>query len=424
MVKSFYSSAATMMSNFSCQYNFGSITLALVIMSASECTETQSNCLKGKQQLWVHSATSAMVFIGAVVGQLSMGYLGDLLGRNRAFFGTMLLACLSAAFQAFSPPYGSNDAKTVYSIIALFRFFLGLGLGGIYPLSATKSSEDDTNDSYYGIDKRPIYSKNAAWSYFWQIPGSIAPWIVGALLGCTSHLSDSDKWRLLLGLGAVPSAITILFIILDDMSNDKNSNNVKSVTVGRDSNASVGSTMNSTTAYGEAADRGKSHSTSEVNSFLKDALHEKENVYKLIGAGVTWFLYDILLYGISLLSGTIIDKIDGNITNVSSNSNIRILSGKVLISLVVFIPGVIFSIYLLDAIGVKSLQMLGFAFMTLSSALMAGLFYPLIDSNPNGLYALYCFLSFTLSLGVPLTTFMLPAIIFKKNIRGTLNGIW
>jgi hypothetical protein len=41
-------------------------------MSSSVCTSTQENCNDGKQQAWVTSTASAVVFIGAIVGQLSV----------------------------------------------------------------------------------------------------------------------------------------------------------------------------------------------------------------------------------------------------------------------------------------------------------------------------------------------------------------
>ena len=41
-----------------------------------------------------------------------------------------------------------GNPSSVYGIIILFRFFLGVGLGGIYPLSATKSSEDSAGIEY------------------------------------------------------------------------------------------------------------------------------------------------------------------------------------------------------------------------------------------------------------------------------------
>ncbi len=56
--------------NFSVQYNFQAIAVALLIMSQSQCTSTDVDCKDGEQAEWVHSSATATVFIGAIIGQL------------------------------------------------------------------------------------------------------------------------------------------------------------------------------------------------------------------------------------------------------------------------------------------------------------------------------------------------------------------
>lgn len=63
------------MGNFSIQYNFQSISVALIMMSAFECTSDDGNCKDGKQAGWVASTASAAVFAGAIVGQLTVVYV-------------------------------------------------------------------------------------------------------------------------------------------------------------------------------------------------------------------------------------------------------------------------------------------------------------------------------------------------------------
>jgi MFS family permease len=64
-----------------------------------------------------------------------MGHVGDRLGRNAAFVITSLLASAGALGSALLPFGG---AQQVYLTMAACRFLLGVGLGGCYPLSATK----------------------------------------------------------------------------------------------------------------------------------------------------------------------------------------------------------------------------------------------------------------------------------------------
>ena len=61
--------------------------------------------------------------------------------------------------------------------------------------------------------------------------------------------------------------------------------------------------------------------------------------------------------------------------------------------------------------------------MAFNFALMACLFYPLQKRDPKALYGVYCLITFSLSIGVGLTTFALPAVTFEKEVRTTFNGI-
>jgi PHS family inorganic phosphate transporter-like MFS transporter len=92
-----------------------------------------------------------------------MGYAGDILGRNTAMALTLSLVSVGALMSAVAP-WGS--ASSVYAIIIVARFILGVGAGGVYPLSATKAAEDSGSDG--GVSMH-----GAAWAFFWQQPGAM-----------------------------------------------------------------------------------------------------------------------------------------------------------------------------------------------------------------------------------------------------------
>eukprot|EP00401_Gymnodinium_catenatum_P070679 CAMPEP_0117611742 /NCGR_PEP_ID=MMETSP0784-20121206/82564_1 /TAXON_ID=39447 /ORGANISM="" /LENGTH=153 /DNA_ID=CAMNT_0005415223 /DNA_START=40 /DNA_END=497 /DNA_ORIENTATION=+ len=153
------------MGNFSVQYNFQSIAIALLVMSSSVCTTNDEECKEGMQSGWVSSTATATVFIGAITGQLSMGYAGDVLGRNNAMILTLSLVSVSALLSAIIP---WGNASSIYACIIVTRFILGIGVGGVYPLSATKAAEDG-GDPDGNVDVIA-----ASWAFFWQVPGSMA----------------------------------------------------------------------------------------------------------------------------------------------------------------------------------------------------------------------------------------------------------
>ena len=90
-----------------------------------------------------------------------MGYAGDIFGRTEALFFTLSIATISSVGSALVP---GGNATAIYSIIIGFRFLLGVGLGGVYPLSSTKAAEDSVSSN------GKVNSVESAKSFFWQAP--------------------------------------------------------------------------------------------------------------------------------------------------------------------------------------------------------------------------------------------------------------
>eukprot|EP01031_Cornospumella_fuschlensis_P037949 gene37949-46103_t len=190
----------TAIGNFSIQYNFQSISIALLVMSTIQCTTDDDGCREGEQASWVTSAATATVFAGAIAGQLTMGYLGDMIGRNAALVLTLSLVVFGALLSCVAP---QGSPTTVYSVIIAARFILGIGAGGVYPLSATKAAEDSGSGESVNLNA-------ASWAFFWQQPGAMAPWFLALILLTIPDISNDTLWRLLLGLGAVPALLVVL----------------------------------------------------------------------------------------------------------------------------------------------------------------------------------------------------------------------
>jgi PHS family inorganic phosphate transporter-like MFS transporter len=107
-----------------------------------------------------------------------MGYAGDLIGRNHAMTLTLGMVTFAAIMSAVAP---HGNATSVYATIIVMRFLLGIGVGGVYPLSATKAAEDG------GAGGEAIDLTAASWAFFWQVPGSMVSVAMFMLLyRCTS----------------------------------------------------------------------------------------------------------------------------------------------------------------------------------------------------------------------------------------------
>ena len=92
----------------------------------------------------------------------------------------------------------SSDTK-VYGTVLFGRFVLGLGVGGIYPLSAVSSAE--------GCHESSAKGKRVAQAFFFQTVGQVAPYLVAMLLLALFQPTIPAEWvpqlqfRLLFALG-------------------------------------------------------------------------------------------------------------------------------------------------------------------------------------------------------------------------------
>lgn len=396
----------TAVSNLSVQYNFQAISIALLVMSDSVCTSSDSNCKDGTQKAWVTSTASAVVFVGAIMGQLLMGYLGDLLGRNYAMVLTLSLVVVSALISAFA---SVGAASTIYITIIVARFFLGVGVGGVYPLSATKAAED-------GGGANGVNVVAAGKAFFWQTPGAMSPWLVAYLCSLSDSMSATVQWRLLLGLGAVPAAAVVVMTMMEMRIKAQLREDM--VSAGLDAN---NSSNELTRAQRRSLDSKREHRRKVRNS--TDDIHDKKVWMGLLVTGGGWFLYDIAYYGVNLFGGEILSEISStDDDNVSSPSALRNICQKQLIGLSLGIPACLLCIVLLKYYSTRALQVVGFILIGVMFVIMGAAFKPLRDSDPNALFAVYCMLIFSLNFGPNVTTYVLPAQTFPTHIRATMNG--
>src|SRR5882757_1997953 len=132
---------------------------------------------------------STMLF-AAFLGALVLGRFADLGGRKRVYWLVAAIMIVAAVGSALSPTYW---------VLIAFRFLLGFGVGGDYPVSAVLMSE---------YANRKDRGKLVGMVFGTQALGLIVgPLIALALLGAGA--SNNVAWRTMLALGAVPAAAVI-----------------------------------------------------------------------------------------------------------------------------------------------------------------------------------------------------------------------
>jgi len=318
--------------------------------------------------------------IATFVGAFIFGNLADRLGRKSVYGIEAMLMVLGALMSAFS---------FNVSFLLLSRFILGLGIGGDYPLSAVIMSEY-ANTKTRGRMVTLVFSAQAM--------GLIAgPMVALAILA--AGVDKDLAWRIMLGIGALPAA-TVIYLRRRLPESPRWLARVK----------------------GE-----KEVAAKDLASFsLGDIVIEepKDNIVKkplskywlpLLGTAGTWFLCDYAYYGNTISTPLVLKHIATHANLIQSTA----------ISFLIFVlsavPGYFLSAALIDKIGHKFLQMLGFFMMGLAF-LIIGMFPSIIHNFPL-FVTLYGLSYFFIEFGPNTTTFVLSAEVFPVNVRTTAHGI-
>lgn len=95
----------------------------------------------------LRGAVNAAANIGNVFGQLSFGFMGDAFGRKFAYGKELLIAIVGLVLIIAMPVHGVaglTDGVSKMWWLFGFRFLLGIGIGGDYPMSAAIVAERST----------------------------------------------------------------------------------------------------------------------------------------------------------------------------------------------------------------------------------------------------------------------------------------
>src|ERR1700733_13920964 len=133
---------------------------------------------------------NAVMLGAAFLGALVFGRVADIIGRTRVYWMSAALMVIAAVGSALAPSL---------AVLIAFRFLLGFGVGGDYPVSAVLMSE------YAGRSNR---GRMVGLVFSAQAVGLIVgPLAALALVG--GGAGPARTWRLLLGLGAIPAAAAV-----------------------------------------------------------------------------------------------------------------------------------------------------------------------------------------------------------------------
>src|SRR3984885_3905053 len=334
-----------------------------------------STLLKGQ---W-HLGTGQLALLNAVMlgaaflGALFFGRLADVIGRTRVYWMSAALRVIAAIGSALAPNLGG---------LVAFRFVLGFGVGGDYPVSAVLMSE------YAGTKDR---GRQVALVFSTQAIGLIiGPLLALALLG--GGAGAPVTWRLLLGAGAIPAAAAVwLRRKLPEPDRFK--------------------------AAAAKPDKGRARSraAAQPEAGLRAFLANRRLLVLLTGTAGCWFLLDYAYYGNTISTPRIISLIT---PNASQTTTIAI---QLAIFAVAAVPGYLLAIARLDRIGHRRLQLIGFVMMGLCFAVIG--LVPGMTTTVAPFLLVYGVSYFFTEFGPNVTTFVLPGELFPTRFRATGHGI-
>lgn len=238
------------------------------------------------------------------------------------------------------------------------------------------------------------------------------------VLACfkSAVLADQNNldyvWRICIGLGAVPACISIYFRLTMPESprykmHVSNQNEIE-------------------TAEGNKGNK-VVHKEPRKATFRQFCKHfsKWKNLKVLLGTTIAWFALDVAFYGVNLNTGIIIEAIGfaGSLQEDPWNALFKDAVGNIIIALMGTVPGYWFTVFLVDRIGRKPIQLMGFGFLT-ALFLALGFGYDPIKNTSVALFiVLFTLMQFFNNFGPNATTFIIPGEVFPTKYRSTAHGI-
>jgi MFS family permease len=323
--------------------------------------------LKGQWQVspTADGLVTSTALLASAIGAVLFGRVADMLGRKRIYGYEVLVLAAGALASALSP--------NVWWLI-VFRFILGVGIGGDYPVSSTIMSEY-AGKKTRGLLITLVFAMQAAGLVF-------GPALAAVLLA--SGLSHNVTWRLLLAFGAVP-AMAVFW---------------------------MRRRMAETPRFQLASRRRQRISFTDGFAQLTA---RRDLLIRLIGASAAWFLMDFAYYGNTVSSPKVLAAISPDSALIS-----HVLT-QLAIFVVAAVPGYFVAAWLMDRLGRKAIQNIGFLMMAIAFGIMA--IIPGIEKLVVLFLIVYGVSYFFTEFGPNSTTFVYPAELFPVETRTTGHGV-
>mmetsp|Transcript_58487 Transcript_58487/g.165206 ORF Transcript_58487/g.165206 Transcript_58487/m.165206 type:complete len:456 (-) Transcript_58487:62-1429(-) len=322
------------------------------------------------------SFAGSMALAGVIVGQLGFGAIADITGRKAAALCTSVLMIVGAVMSACvtDSPHVSIAVK-----LGIFRFILGLGIGGEYPLSAAITQESGTGGEGLCFNRAQMLTINML---LFNVGSLVQAVFVLAMIW--SGMSLSLAWRLAFAGGCIPACIALTLRLRM-----------------------------------EEPGAGAAGAAGAQRSYLSNVwqvLQQKWTV--LVGVCLSWFLFNWTAYGHSTFASSICEHMLGD----AGDSPHKLVFRDAIFAVItacVGVAGNLLGFFLEPMLTRRTMQMCGFFAMAvclLASSLMWG------GTHRGHLSLVYllCILAVPI---VGITTYLVPTESFPALTRTTAVGV-
>ncbi|CAL5018152.1 unnamed protein product [Urochloa decumbens] len=367
----------------------------------------------------VDAAVKGIALCGTMFGQLVFGRLGDIIGRKRIYGVTLILMAVCSVSSGLS---FHHTPRTVITTLCFFRFWLGFGIGGDYPLSAAIMSEY-ANKRTRGAFMAAVFAMQG----LGNLAAGIVVLIVSAsFMNTPAYKNSTDMrgqadyvWRIVLMFGSIPALLTFYWRMrLPETARYTAliARNLKQAV--SDMNMVLHIDINDLTEQEDA-----NTLANQDNFGLFSSMFMCRHGWHLISTMVCWFMLDVVFYSLNLF---MIDIFIGDASKegILEQTN-KIAKTQAIIAVSGTLPGYFFTVMLVDRIGRIKIQLMGFTMMTIFLIGLAAMyFWKSTASLPPAVFTvMYGLIFFFANFGPNSTTFIVRIEIFPTRLRSTCHGI-
>ena len=328
---------------------------------------------------------SSAYYVGLCLGAVFFGFLIDRFSRKT---GIVLATCLMIVGGALATASWGNTPHHMFWMLTVTRGILGFGAGGEYPTCSTGATEAGDESPFVRKHRGMLVSLVGCTAVDTGIVfGGIWPLITLVGYGYRSNTDPNETkglrgaWRISLGLGLI-IPLSVFFFRLRMMTSSAFQN----------------------------------HALRQNLSLKVWWVVIKTYWPRIIGTCLTWFLYDFINYPFTLFSSNIAEQLPGG------NDSLVHQIGYSTAMNVFMIPGCLVGALVLDKLGRRNTQALGFALQAVFGFVLGGGVVPI--HNITGLYVvLYGLLLATGEGGPGICTLLLSAESYPTAVRGNLAGL-